>query len=154
MWLSNCPICKNAVTNSQYWPHVRSHPGHGNDSPPLRREPAENKEGEYSKSYSGGGDSASRSFNRGKSSPLAPKLVEVGNKYDQTLPKSVYKGMELQRCKGLWYLLRMEKEDKKLRSRLSRQETDLLEQQCGLIYTMLIQQQCDNHNNNRNDLTP
>ena len=24
---ANCPICKNAITNSQYWFHIRSHPG-------------------------------------------------------------------------------------------------------------------------------
>jgi hypothetical protein len=30
----NCPICKSPVTPSQYWFHVRSHPGHENDSPP------------------------------------------------------------------------------------------------------------------------
>jgi predicted RNA-binding protein with TRAM domain len=31
---ANCPICKNAITNSGYWNHIRSHPGHENDSPP------------------------------------------------------------------------------------------------------------------------
>jgi hypothetical protein len=30
----NCPICKSPITPSQYWFHVRSHPGHENDSPP------------------------------------------------------------------------------------------------------------------------
>jgi hypothetical protein len=35
---ANCPICKNAITNSQYWFHIRSHPGHENDSPPRPRE--------------------------------------------------------------------------------------------------------------------
>jgi hypothetical protein len=29
---ANCPICKNAITNSQYWPHIRSHPRHENDN--------------------------------------------------------------------------------------------------------------------------
>ena len=29
----NCPICKSPITPSQYWFHVRSHPGHENDSP-------------------------------------------------------------------------------------------------------------------------
>ncbi|HKG70492.1 MAG TPA: hypothetical protein VKA87_01280, partial [Nitrososphaeraceae archaeon] len=29
----NCPICKNAITNSQYWFHVRSHTKYENDSP-------------------------------------------------------------------------------------------------------------------------
>jgi hypothetical protein len=31
---ANCPICKNAITNSEYWYHIRSHPGHEKDSPP------------------------------------------------------------------------------------------------------------------------
>ncbi|HZC48421.1 MAG TPA: hypothetical protein VE244_05105 [Nitrososphaeraceae archaeon] len=35
---ANCPICKNAITNSQYWLHIRSHPGHENDSPHPPRE--------------------------------------------------------------------------------------------------------------------
>ena len=34
---ANCPVCKTAVTNSGYWYHIRSHPGHENDSPPQRR---------------------------------------------------------------------------------------------------------------------
>jgi hypothetical protein len=29
---ANCPICKNAIINSQYWFHIRSGPGHENDS--------------------------------------------------------------------------------------------------------------------------
>ncbi len=35
---ANYPICKNAITNSQYWFHIRSHPGHENDRPPRQRE--------------------------------------------------------------------------------------------------------------------
>jgi predicted RNA-binding protein with TRAM domain len=31
---ANCPICKNAITNSEYWKHIRSHPGHENDGTP------------------------------------------------------------------------------------------------------------------------
>jgi hypothetical protein len=34
---ANCPVCKEAVTNSEYWGHVRSHPGHENDAPPPKR---------------------------------------------------------------------------------------------------------------------
>jgi hypothetical protein len=36
---ANCPICKNAILNSSYWHHIRSHPGHENDSPPARPPP-------------------------------------------------------------------------------------------------------------------
>lgn len=55
---ANCAICKNAITNSEYWSHIRSHPGHENDSPPPPRKPFENRE-RYSRS-SYGGDSNSR----------------------------------------------------------------------------------------------
>jgi hypothetical protein len=34
---ANCSICKNAITNSEYWDHIRSHPGHENDNPPPPR---------------------------------------------------------------------------------------------------------------------
>ena len=34
---ANCAVCKNAIKNSEYWDHIRSHPGHENDHPqPLR----------------------------------------------------------------------------------------------------------------------
>ncbi len=35
---ANYPIYKNAITHSQYWLHIRSHPGHENDSPSAPRE--------------------------------------------------------------------------------------------------------------------
>jgi hypothetical protein len=33
----NCPICKTPIMSSEYWHHIRSHPGHENDSPPQSR---------------------------------------------------------------------------------------------------------------------
>jgi hypothetical protein len=33
---ANCPVCKEPITNSEYWSHRRSHPGHENDVP-LRK---------------------------------------------------------------------------------------------------------------------
>ena len=33
---ANCPVCKEAITNSEYWSHIRSHPGHESDVP-LRK---------------------------------------------------------------------------------------------------------------------
>ncbi|MGB8173299.1 MAG: hypothetical protein WCF01_11775, partial [Nitrososphaeraceae archaeon] len=30
---ANCPVCKNPITSSQYWSHIRTHPGHENDAP-------------------------------------------------------------------------------------------------------------------------
>jgi hypothetical protein len=44
--------------NSEYWSHIRSHPGHENDSPTPPRKPFENRE-RYSRS-SYGRDSNSR----------------------------------------------------------------------------------------------
>jgi hypothetical protein len=35
---ANCPVCKTGVTNSGYWYHLRSHPGHENDNPPPPRQ--------------------------------------------------------------------------------------------------------------------
>ena len=35
--LGNCPVCKNAIATSEYWNHIKSHPGHENDSPPPRK---------------------------------------------------------------------------------------------------------------------
>ena len=40
----NCPICKNAIENSRYWYHIRSHPGHENDTPPSSRKTYDNRE--------------------------------------------------------------------------------------------------------------
>jgi len=37
---ANCPVCKTAITNSDYWNHVRTHSGHENDSPPPPRNAA------------------------------------------------------------------------------------------------------------------
>jgi hypothetical protein len=49
---ANCPICKNAIVNSGYWHHIRTHPGHENDSPPLPRKSFENTDRRDNKSYS------------------------------------------------------------------------------------------------------
>lgn len=48
---ANCPICKNAIVNSGYWHHIRTHPGHENDSPPLPRKSFENTDRRDNKSY-------------------------------------------------------------------------------------------------------
>ena len=51
---SKLHTCKNAITNSGYWGHIRSHPGHENDSPPPPRTTFENRE-RYGRSSSGYG---------------------------------------------------------------------------------------------------
>jgi hypothetical protein len=35
--LCNCPVCKNPITNSEYWIHIRLHRGHENDAPAPRK---------------------------------------------------------------------------------------------------------------------
>ena len=50
----NCPICKSPITPSQYWFHVRSHPGHENDSPPPPR--ASTFDNRQNANYSGYGN--------------------------------------------------------------------------------------------------
>ena len=50
----NCPICKSPITPSQYWFHVRSHPGHENDSPPTPK--VSTFENRRNASYSGYGN--------------------------------------------------------------------------------------------------
>src|SRR5919198_2507677 len=81
---ANCPICKDAITNSEYWDHIRSHPGHENDSPPPPPPPPPprrtfgNGEGYRSRSRSssyGRGNSSSSSssnsnFNRGSADSI------------------------------------------------------------------------------------
>jgi hypothetical protein len=42
---ANCPICKNAIINSQYWFHIRSRPGHENDSPFHRERTFNSRQG-------------------------------------------------------------------------------------------------------------
>src|SRR5439155_6228185 len=83
---ANCPICKIAITNSEYWYHIRSHPGHQNDNPPLQPPPREKSESrEYMTSYSGGRNSNSRkrSFEGGSlANEPAAAVVEVGKEYE------------------------------------------------------------------------
>ena len=87
----NCPICKNAITNSEYWYHIRSHPGHENDSPPPPRQTIEKRE------YLSYGGSNNRSFNR--DSP-APKPVEVGKEYEVDVTEISRQGDGTARVQG------------------------------------------------------
>jgi predicted RNA-binding protein with TRAM domain len=65
---ANCPICKNAITNSRYWDHIRSHPGHENDSLPPRT------------TFGNRNESSNRSFNRGATDSALQ--LKVGNEYE------------------------------------------------------------------------
>jgi hypothetical protein len=82
---ANCPVCKNAITNSQYWYHIRSHPGHENDNPPLPREKSE-KRGRYKNYGVGGGVTDSSNSNRRfDSSSLHQEPVQPGKEYEAVI---------------------------------------------------------------------
>ena len=108
---ANCPICKNAITNSEYWYHIRSHPGHENDSPPPRRETAEKRE--YGRSYGSG--SANKSFNRG---PPAPKPVEAGKEYEVDITEVSRQGDGIARVQGFVVFVKNGKAGQKVRAKV------------------------------------
>jgi predicted RNA-binding protein with TRAM domain len=92
---ANCPICKNAITNSEYWSHIRAHPGHENDSLPPPRTTFGNKERyRSSSSYDG---SSTRSFNR--DSPSS-KQIEVGKEYEVDITEISRQGDGIARIQG------------------------------------------------------
>ena len=92
---ANCPICKNAITNSEYWSHIRAHPGHENDSPPPPRTTFGNKERyRSSSSYDG---SSTRSFNR--DSPSS-KQIEVDKEYEVDITEISRQGDGIARIQG------------------------------------------------------
>src|ERR671933_2859014 len=84
---ANCAICKNAIRNSEYWDHIRSHPGHENDSPPPPRTSFGNRQQQQqnmstSSRYDVGSSSSSsstRSFNRNSIDAIQP---QVGKEYE------------------------------------------------------------------------
>ena len=89
---ANCPICKIAITNSEYWYHIRSHPGHENDSPPP---PSQRKETFGNKSY--GGHGCSTSFNRDST---IFEGVEVGKEYVVDITEMGRQGDGIARVQG------------------------------------------------------
>ena len=102
----NCPICKNPITNSQYWRHIRSHPGHENDSPPPQRKTFENRE--YRGSYGSGSSSSSSNynnnnrggnFNRG-SPPVSKPPIEAGKEYEVEITEITSRGDGIARIQG------------------------------------------------------
>jgi predicted RNA-binding protein with TRAM domain len=95
---ANCSICKNAITNSEYWSHIRSHPGHENDSPPPPRTTFGNREGYSSRSsYGSTSNSGRRSFNRDS---LIPKQIEVGKEFEVDITEISRQGDGIARIQG------------------------------------------------------
>ena len=87
---ANCPICKNAITNSEYWSHIRLHPGHENDSPPPPRTSFGNRQ-----SYST--NSSTRSFNRSSAGAIQP---QVGKEYEVDITQIGRHGDGIARIRG------------------------------------------------------
>jgi predicted RNA-binding protein with TRAM domain len=106
---ANCPICKNAITNSEYWYHIRSHPGHENDSPPLPREKSE-ATGEY-KNYGGGGGNSSLGGR-----PTA--VLEIGKEYEVEVTQISRQGDGVARVQGFVVFVKNGKPGQKVRVRV------------------------------------
>jgi len=86
---ANCPVCKNAIRNSEYWDHIRSsHPGHENDShTPLRTSFGNRQQQNMSGSSSG------------KGSTYAIQL-QVGEEYEVDITQIGYHGDGIARIQG------------------------------------------------------
>jgi predicted RNA-binding protein with TRAM domain len=120
---ANCPICKNAITNSQYWYHIRSHPGHENDSPPLPREKSEAR-GKYKRSYSeaegNSSSSSSRSFGYSSLAGRPTAVLEVGKEYEVDVTEISRQGDGIARVQGFVVFVKNAKVGQKVRIRVER----------------------------------
>ncbi|HZC21064.1 MAG TPA: TRAM domain-containing protein [Nitrososphaeraceae archaeon] len=124
---ANCPICKNAITNSQYWYHIRSHPGHENDSPPLPREKSEAR-GKYKRSYSeaegnsnsnsSSSSSSSRSFGYSSLAGRPTAVLEVGKEYEVDVTEISRQGDGIARVRGFVVFVKNAKVGQKVRIRV------------------------------------
>jgi predicted RNA-binding protein with TRAM domain len=117
----NCPICKNAITNSDYWYHIRSHPGHENDSPPLPREKSEVR-GEYRRSYAGGSsDSGStRSFEYSSLARRPTTVLEVGKEYEVEITQISRQGDGVTRVQGFVVFVKSGKVGQKVKVKVEK----------------------------------
>ena len=88
---ANCAVCKNAIKNSEYWDHTRSHPGHENDSPPSppRTSFGNGRQQQQNKSRS----------SSGKGSTDAIQL-QVGKEYEVNITQIGRKGDGIARVQG------------------------------------------------------
>ena len=91
---ANCAICKNAITNSEYWDHIRTHPGHENDSPPLPRTTIGNRQRYMESSRY---DRGSISFNRGSTDAIQ---LKVGKEYEVDITEISRQGDGIARIQG------------------------------------------------------
>ena len=89
-------------SQTQYWYHIRSHPGHENDSPPPPPPPSQRKETFGNRSYGGHGSSSSSSssstsFNRDST---FFEGVEVGKEYLVDITEMGRQGDGIARVQG------------------------------------------------------
>jgi predicted RNA-binding protein with TRAM domain len=98
---ANCPICKDAITNSEYWYHIRLHPGHENDTPPPpQREKSEKRvRVEYSKSHDIG-NSKKRTLNSSRGLLSQKPVVEVDKEYEVEITEMSRQGEGIARVQG------------------------------------------------------
>ena len=115
---ANCPICKNAITNSQYWYHIRSHPGHENDSPPLLRKRSENR-GEY-RSYSRGSSNSSRSFEYSSPGRRPSAVLEIDKEYEVEISEISRQGDGIARVQGFVVFVKNGKAGQKVKVKIDR----------------------------------
>ena len=95
---ANCAICKNAITNSEYWDHIRSHPGHENDSPPPPRATFGNREQYKSSSrYDVSSHRSIRSYNRDSADAIQ---LKVGKEYEVGITEISRHGDGIARIRG------------------------------------------------------
>jgi predicted RNA-binding protein with TRAM domain len=98
---ANCAICKNAITNSEYWSHIRSHPGHENDNPPPPRTSFGNRqlyESRNSRSDVGNSSRISKpSFNRDSTDAIQ---LQVGKEYEVDITQLGDHGDGIARVQG------------------------------------------------------
>ncbi len=98
---ANCPVCKNAITNSEYWNHIRSHPGHENDSPLPPRTSFGNRQLYESRStrYDGRNNSSISEPRFNRKSADATEL-EVGKEYQVDITQIGDHGDGIARIQG------------------------------------------------------
>jgi predicted RNA-binding protein with TRAM domain len=116
---ANCPICKNAITNSEYWYHIRTHPGHENDTPPLPRERSEVR-GEYRRSYSGAGGNSSIRFEYSSLARRPTAVIEVGKEYEVEITEISRQGDGVARVQGFVVFVKSGKVGQKVKVKVEK----------------------------------
>ena len=88
----NCCCILSNCTNSEYWSHIRSHPGHENDSPPTSPRTTFGNRERYSRR-----NRSTRSFNRDS---VDPTQLKVGKEYEVDITEISRQGDGIARMQG------------------------------------------------------